>query len=114
MRKQRWGRIIMVATGGLMTAAQLAPLATAYGVAQAPVAVLGTTVPALRLALVFGLLMNALSRPLFGWVSDHIGRERAMFTTFAIEAAALLGLVLQGHDPGSEIHYKNIKVKPLP
>lgn len=22
--------------------------------------------------------------------------------------------VLQGHDPGSEIHYKNIKVKPLP
>ena len=21
---------------------------------------------------------------------------------------------LQGHDPGSEVHYKNIKVKPLP
>lgn len=94
-----YAMFVMVATGGLMTAAQLAPLATAYGVAQAPVAVLGTPVPALRLALVFGLLMNALSRPLFGWVSDHIGRERAMFTTFAIEAAALLGLVLHGHDP---------------
>ena len=21
---------------------------------------------------------------------------------------------LQGHDPGSEVHYRNIKVKPLP
>ncbi len=93
-----YARFVMVAAGGLMTAAQLAPLATAYGVAQTPIAVLGVSLPAIRAALVFGLLMNALSRPLFGWLSDRIGRERAMFAAFAIEASALLGLVLQGHD----------------
>ena len=28
--------------------------------------------------------------------------------------AAAGDFALQGHDPGSETHYKNIKVKPLP
>ena len=103
-----YAMFVMVATGGLMTAAQLAPLAKAYGVAQAPVVLLGISVPALQFALVFGMLMNALSRPLFGWVSDHIGRERAMFAAFATEAAALLGLVLQGHDPAAFVLFTGL------
>ena len=29
------------------------------------------------------------SRPLWGWISDHIGRENAMFTAFLIEGLAV-------------------------
>jgi OFA family oxalate/formate antiporter-like MFS transporter len=43
--------------------------------------------------------MNALSRPAFGWLSDHIGRERTMFIAFLLEGFALLGLALLAHTP---------------
>lgn len=94
-----YAMFVMVGVGGLVTAAQLAPVAAAFGIDQAPLAVLGTTVPALNLALVVGLVMNALSRPAFGWVSDHVGREKAMFAAFLLEGGALIGLLLLAGDP---------------
>jgi OFA family oxalate/formate antiporter-like MFS transporter len=43
--------------------------------------------------------MNGLTRPFFGWVSDHIGRENTMFIAFLLEAFAVYGLLSFAHDP---------------
>jgi OFA family oxalate/formate antiporter-like MFS transporter len=89
----------LVGAGGLMTAAQLAPVAADFAIDKAPVSVFGLTMPTLSFALLVGLVMNALSRPVFGWLSDHIGRERTMFIAFLLEGFALLGLALLAHAP---------------
>ena len=39
-------------------------------------------------------LTNGLTRPFFGWVSDHIGRENTMAIAFLMEAAAVTMMVL--------------------
>ena len=44
---------------------------------------------ALPFALTFDRITNGLTRPFFGWVSDHIGRENTMAIAFALEAAAI-------------------------
>lgn len=89
----------MVAAGGLVTTAQLAPLAADFAIDKVPVSMLGLTMPALSFALLVGLVMNALSRPAFGWLSDHIGREKTMFIAFLLEGFALLGLALLADTP---------------
>src|SRR5262249_25178154 len=40
-----------------------------------------------------------LTRPVFGWISDHVGREVAIFLAFALEGLALFLLLRFGHDP---------------
>ncbi len=80
----------MMATGGLMVVSQVGPFATEYGVANA--LVLGMA--ALPLSLTLSRATNGLTRPFFGWVSDHIGRENTMFIAFALEALAILLLML--------------------
>src|SRR5262249_26458071 len=40
-----------------------------------------------------------LTRPVFGYVSDHIGREAAIFLAFALEGAALLVLIRNADSP---------------
>src|SRR5262249_23460695 len=69
----------MVATGGLLAVAQLAPMAKDFKVADVPVSLLGLTMAALPFALSLDRVLNGLTRPFFGWVSDHIGRENTMF-----------------------------------
>src|SRR5262249_28185852 len=44
-------------------------------------------------------IMGGLTRPVFGWVSDHIGREMAIFLAFALEGTSLLLLIRFAHDP---------------
>src|SRR4029077_3518357 len=44
-------------------------------------------------------VMGGLTRPVFGWVSDHIGREIAIFLTFALEGSALFMLLQFAHEP---------------
>ena len=44
-------------------------------------------------------IMNGLTRPFFGWVSDRIGRENTMFIAFAFEAIGILLLSQFGNDP---------------
>ena len=83
----------MVATGGLMAAAQLAPIAKDYGVDKVPVSLLGLTLPALTFALSLDRIMNGITRPFFGWVSDHIGRENTMFIAFTIEGIGIYALL---------------------
>jgi MFS family permease len=44
-------------------------------------------------------VMGGLTRPVFGWISDHIGREIAIFLAFALEGTALFILILNIHNP---------------
>ena len=90
---------VMVAASGLVATAQLAPIANGFGIAKTPVTLLGFTVPALLFALQLNNLMNGLSRPLFGWVSDWLGREMTMFLTFLAEGIGILYLDRYGSNP---------------
>jgi OFA family oxalate/formate antiporter-like MFS transporter len=89
----------MVATGGLVMLSHLAQIATDYGVADAPLSLLGLTVFALPFALQVDHLLNGLTRPFFGWVSDHIGREKTMCLAFTLEGCAILLLLTLAHIP---------------
>jgi len=89
----------MVATGGLMATAQLGPISDDFQVGDRPVSLLGITLPALTFALSLDRVLNGVTRPFFGWVSDHLGRERTMFIAFGLEGAAILVLVHVAHDP---------------
>ncbi len=60
---------------------------------------LGVTATALVFALSLNNLMNGLSRPLFGWVSDWLGREMTMFLTFLAEGIGILYLDRLGNNP---------------
>jgi OFA family oxalate/formate antiporter-like MFS transporter len=89
----------MVATGGLMATAQLAVMAKDYKVADIPVALFGITLAALPFALSLDRIMNGATRPFFGWVSDHIGRENTMFIAFGTEGLAIILLLNLAHIP---------------
>lgn len=89
----------MVAMGGLMAIAQLAPMSKDLGVENEPVTLLFLTLPALTFALSIDRVLNGLTRPFFGWVSDHIGRELTMFLAFTLEGTAILLLLTFAHVP---------------
>ncbi len=80
----------MLAFGGLVVTAQLNPMAASYHVDKVIVA-WGMT--ALVLAITVDRLLNGLTRPFWGWVSDHIGRENAIFASFILEAFAVFALL---------------------
>src|SRR5947208_810199 len=90
---------VLMAAGGLMATAQLAPIAKDFKIADVPVSILGLTLPALTFALSIDRVLNGLTRPFFGWVSDNIGRENTMFIAFGIEAVGIFALSTYGHDP---------------
>jgi OFA family oxalate/formate antiporter-like MFS transporter len=70
-----YATFVLVCDGGLMATAQLAPIASDLGLEQSPVTILWVTLPALSFALSLDRLLNGVTRPLFGWVSDRLGRE---------------------------------------
>ncbi|HEX7198585.1 MAG TPA: oxalate/formate MFS antiporter [Dongiaceae bacterium] len=90
---------IMMAAGGLMATAQLAPIAKDFKVAEVPVSLIGLTLPALTFALSLDRILNGLTRPFFGWVSDQIGREQTMFIAFLLEGLGIIALANLGTDP---------------
>ncbi|TMH04440.1 MAG: oxalate/formate MFS antiporter [Betaproteobacteria bacterium] len=90
---------VLMAAGGLMATAQLAPIAKDFKIADIPVSLVGLTLPALTFALTIDRVLNGLCRPFFGWVSDHIGRENTMFIAFAIEGIGIFALAKLGTDP---------------
>ena len=90
---------VMMAAGGLMATAQLAPIAKDFKVADVPVSLLGITLPALTFALSLDRVLNGVTRPFFGWVSDKIGRETTMFIAFGLEGLGILALGHFGHEP---------------
>jgi MFS family permease len=78
----------LMSTGGLMVVSNVGPFAKESHVDT--VLILGYA--ALPLSLTLSRVTNGLTRPFFGWISDHIGRESTMAIAFFLEAAAILVL----------------------
>src|SRR5215469_7780307 len=90
----------MVATGGLMATAQLAPMAASFGVDRVNFNVwIFGVMPTVTFALWLDRIVNGLCRPFWGWVSDHIGREYTMTLAFGLEAIAIYALLTFAHNP---------------
>src|SRR5438445_13082063 len=94
-----YAMFVMVGAGGLMATAQLAPIAKDFKIADVPVSLLGLTLPALQFALSIDRVLNGLTRPFFGWVSDQIGRENTMFIAFLLEGLGIYALLQFATDP---------------
>ena len=94
-----YAMFVMMAAGGLMATAQLGPIAKDFKIADVPVSLLGITLPALTFAATLDRVLNGVTRPFFGWVSDHIGRENTMFISFAIEGLGIYALSQFGENP---------------
>jgi OFA family oxalate/formate antiporter-like MFS transporter len=94
-----YAMFVLMAAGGLMATAQLAPIAKDFRIADVPVSLFGLTLPALTFALSIDRALNGITRPFFGWVSDRLGREHTMFIAFFLEGVGILLLSHFGRDP---------------
>jgi len=72
---------VMVSASGLMATAQIAPIAGDFKVGDQIVFWGATTLTA---ALIIDNIANGTARPLFGWISDNIGREATMAIAFGL------------------------------
>ena len=90
---------VIVGAGGLMITANLKPIAADIHVDKVPVTLFGVTMVAITFAATIDRVLNGLTRPFFGWVSDRIGRENTMFIAFAMEGFGIYMLYLWGSDP---------------
>jgi OFA family oxalate/formate antiporter-like MFS transporter len=80
--------MLMMGVGGLMATAQISAVAATLGIAKA----------VLSSAVIINLLANGSGRIFWGWVSDHIGRERTMIVAFLIQALALVSVLRLGRN----------------
>ena len=78
--------MLMIAIGGLMVSAQVAPVARNFKVGAATLAIVLSLNP----------LCNGLSRFLWGWVSDSLGRERTMAVAFFLQSLILASVATFG------------------
>jgi OFA family oxalate/formate antiporter-like MFS transporter len=85
----------MMSTSGLMVTSQMGAFTADFGLTD--VLVLG--MPLLPLALSLDRITNGATRPFFGWVSDKVGRENAMFIAFSLEAVAMTVWLLTRGNP---------------
>ena len=85
----------MMSTSGLMVISQMGAFAKDFGVTSAMV----FGMAALPLALTIDRVTNGLTRPVFGWISDRIGREYTMTIAFGLEAIAMFAWVMTRSDP---------------
>ena len=90
---------ILTVTGGLMAVAQLGPMSQDLGVKDTKVDLFFFAIAALPFALLLDRIMNGVSRTLFGWISDHIGRENTMFAAFLLEGLGITALATFGSNP---------------
>lgn len=90
----------MMSTGGLMVITQFTSFAKSFGItAQTTVVIFGMAFAAIPAALTFDRITNGLTRPFFGWVSDHIGRENTMAIAFILEGIAIFLMLQYRSDP---------------
>ena len=78
--------MLAVGIGGLMASAQVAPIGDNFKIGSY----------AMGWALFLNPIGNGGGRFGWGWVSDHIGRERTMFVAFLLQAGFLLCVVTLG------------------
>jgi OFA family oxalate/formate antiporter-like MFS transporter len=87
---------VTVSASGLMATAQLAPIAKDFNVGDSIVFWGATTLSA---ALIIDNVCNGSARPLFGWISDYIGREYTMVLAFGLGGFAYWLLGSLGYMP---------------
>lgn len=85
----------MMSTSGLMVISQKGVFTEDFGLTNALVFGL----PLLPLTLSLDRITNGLTRPFFGWVSDHIGRENTMTIAFALEGVAMTAWLMMRDNP---------------
>lgn len=90
---------VIVGAGGLIVTANLASISQDLKVGSIPVTFAWLTLPALTFAATLDRTLNGITRPFFGWVSDHIGRENTMFIAFSLEGIGIFMLYKLGADP---------------
>ncbi|MGD1070380.1 MAG: oxalate/formate MFS antiporter [Bryobacteraceae bacterium] len=81
-----YAMMLMVGIGGLMASAQVAPMARNFKIGATAVAIVLSLNP----------IANGGARVFWGWVSDHMGRERTMVLVFFLQALFLLSVVTVG------------------
>jgi OFA family oxalate/formate antiporter-like MFS transporter len=85
-----YAMMLMMGIGGLMVTAQISSVADTLGISKA----------VFTIALTINPLANGGGRIFWGWVSDHVGRERTMIMAFTIQALTLLSVLRLGrHSP---------------
>jgi OFA family oxalate/formate antiporter-like MFS transporter len=77
---------VMMGIGGLMVTAQVAPMADTFKIGAA----------ALALSVSLNPIANGAGRLFWGWISDHVGRERTMFVAFLLQSVFLVSVVTVG------------------
>jgi len=90
---------VLVGAGGLLVTANLKPIAADWKIDALPVTLMGITMTTVTFAATIDRVLNGLTRPFFGWVSDKIGRENTMFIAFGFEGIGIYMLYLWGHNP---------------
>ena len=85
----------LMSTSGLMVTSQMAAFAGDFGVSKLMIG----SFAVIPLALTIDRFTNGLTRPFFGWVSDHIGRENTMAIAFGLEGCAMALWYLTRTDP---------------
>ena len=90
---------VIVGAGGLMVTANLKPIAVDWKIDAIPVTLIGMTMTAVTFAATIDRVLNGLTRPFFGWISDMIGRENTMFIAFGMEGVGIWALYMFGQDP---------------
>ena len=90
---------VLMAAGGLFAVANLKQAGTGFGIDKAEVHFLWWAPTAINFALFLDRIMNGLTRPFFGWISDRLGRENTMFIAFALEAVGVVLLAEFGGNP---------------
>jgi MFS transporter, OFA family, oxalate/formate antiporter len=94
-----YAMFVLVASGGLMAIAQLGPIAKDFHIDKVPVTLFGITAATITFALSLNNVMNGITRPLLGSLSDRIGRENTMFLAFLLEGIGIFALMKYGTTP---------------
>jgi OFA family oxalate/formate antiporter-like MFS transporter len=94
-----YAMFVLMAAGGLFVTANLKPIALDFKVSDVPVTFIWWTMPAITFALFLDRILNGVTRPFFGWVSDKIGRENTMFLAFFFESIGIVMLSQFGAHP---------------
>lgn len=84
-----YGMFMLMLAAGLMATQQFGPIAKANGLTKDAVVILGLTLPWALMTITSnfgGRVINGMTRPLWGWISDRYGRENTMFVVFMLEA----------------------------
>ncbi|HET9165076.1 MAG TPA: oxalate/formate MFS antiporter [Candidatus Angelobacter sp.] len=82
---------VMINTGGSMVTIQTAVVADFFKISAG----------AVTAALALGRLSNGAGRIFWGWISDRVGREMAMFIPYVLQSAGLIAILLVGRTSGT-------------